>query len=225
MMATVAADPADYAWRRRVSLRFPGRWLQGYVRGKLGSDPVYAATATALATTPAPVLDVGCGIGLLAHYLRQAGLGYGYLGIDPDARKIAIARAASESGSGLCFELGSGSTLPPWQGHVTLLDMLHYLEPASQRALLLAAGARLLPGASLVIRNVLRDRSWRFGLTRCEEFVVHSARWMRFRALHYPSAVEISDALHAAGLEVTIMPLWGHTPFNSYLAIARRAAP
>jgi hypothetical protein len=34
---------------------------------------------------------------------------------------------------------------------------------------------------------------------------------------------EIRVPLAAAGLTVEIKPLWGRTPFNSYLVVARRA--
>lgn len=39
--------------------------VRGYVRGKLRSDPVYPAAFDRLNETPMPVLDLGCGIGLL----------------------------------------------------------------------------------------------------------------------------------------------------------------
>jgi hypothetical protein len=54
----------------RIVSRYEGRWLRGYVRGKLRHDPIYAAGLELLKDSPRPVLDVGCGIGLLACWLR-----------------------------------------------------------------------------------------------------------------------------------------------------------
>lgn len=212
----------DAARLRDISRRFPGRWLQGYVRGKLGTDPVYAAAAGVTGAPPAPVLDIGCGIGLFAHYLQALGRGQGYLGIDNDARKIGIGRQAAGDGRGIRLEQGSCEALPAWQGHVVILDLLHYLAATAQQRLLREVPSRVAPGAALVIRSVLRDRSWRFSVTRFEEFFMHGIRWMPKGAEHYPELEEIETPLAAAGMTVQASPLWGNTPFNSYLIVARR---
>lgn len=207
---------------RCVSLRYPGRWLQGYVRGKLKTDPVYAAAAGEILARRAPILDVGCGIGLFAHYLHGVGCDVDYLGIDLDAAKIRIAQQAAHDNSMVSFKHLSCESLPPWQGHVVILDTLHYLAATAQQELLRAAAARVAPGATLIIRSVLRDNSWRFGVTRFEELFMRSVRWMRYGVQHYPDAGELEGPLADAGLRVRITPLWGRTPFNSYLAVARR---
>jgi 2-polyprenyl-3-methyl-5-hydroxy-6-metoxy-1,4-benzoquinol methylase len=212
----------DTALLREISQRFPGRWLQGYVRGKLKSDPVYAAAAREIGLCPGPVLDIGCGIGLFAHYLQAVGCDGEYLGIDLDAPKIQIAQHAARGKSRICFNNMSCETLPAWQGHVVILDTLHYLAAASQQELLRAAAARVAPGATLIIRSVLRDNSWRFGITRLEEAFMRSIRWMRYRVQHYPDAEATRAPLADAGLSVQMSSLWGRTPFNSYLIVAKR---
>jgi len=208
---------------REISQRFPGRWLRGYVRGKLDSDPVYAAAAARINSKQAPVLDIGCGIGLFAHYLQALDRHTEYLGIDLDAYKIGLARRAAADARQIRFEQLACETLPAWQGHVIILDTLHYLGAASQQRLLREASLRVAPGAALVIRSVLRDASWRFRVTQLEEFLMHGVRWMRYRALHYPDIEELRAPLAEMGLRVQIEPLWGRTPFNSYLIVARRA--
>ena len=214
---------AGAAELRHISERFPGRWLQGYVRGKLNSDPVYGAAADLIIANTLPVLDVGCGIGLFAHYLRLMGCDADYLGIDLDAKKIRIAKDAAGEDRSMRFEDIPCEALPAWQGNVVILDTLHYLAAATQQRLLWDAATRVVPGAALIIRSVLRDRSWRFGITRFEELFMHSVRWMPHGVQHYPDREELQAPLLEAGLTVQIDPLWGHTPFNSYLVVARRA--
>lgn len=215
----------DSASIRQISRRFPGRWLQGYVRGKLGSDPLYAAAAAEIVSAqPVPVLDVGCGIGLFAHYLRAHACEADYVGLDLDAKKIDLARAAARNLQGIHFEHGACDSLPEWQGHVLILDTLHYLAADGQQQLLCAAAVRVAPGASLIIRSVLRDASWRFRVTRLEEGFMRSIRWMRYPVRHYPDADELGAPLLKAGLSVRITPLWGRTPFNSYLIVGRAAS-
>ena len=46
---------------------------------------------------------------------------------------------------------------------------------------------------------------------------------MRSPALHFPDRAEVEAPLRDAGLGVDVRPLWGDTPFNSFLLVARRA--
>jgi 2-polyprenyl-3-methyl-5-hydroxy-6-metoxy-1,4-benzoquinol methylase len=55
----------------RVAARFRKPWHRDYARAKLRMDPVYAAAAAAtLGNSETPLLDIGCGLGLLGCYLR-----------------------------------------------------------------------------------------------------------------------------------------------------------
>ena len=79
-----------------VESRWPSRrYHYYYVRGKLASDPLYPGVVAALRGCEAPLLDLGCGIGLLAHALRADGQAVAYAGMDFDAGKIAIANTAA----------------------------------------------------------------------------------------------------------------------------------
>ena len=66
-----APFPADRA--RQIARAFAPRrpwgnwWDYSYTRIKLGSDPLYPGAIAALRHHPAPVLDLGCGLGLFAH--------------------------------------------------------------------------------------------------------------------------------------------------------------
>jgi 2-polyprenyl-3-methyl-5-hydroxy-6-metoxy-1,4-benzoquinol methylase len=203
-------------------------WLQRrYVKGKLAADPAYAATAALIKNRPMPLLDIGCGIGLLGQYLHARGVVMRYLGVDSDPRKIEAGnRALRQSGLDGLLQLRQtdGTAQQSISGHVALLDVLHYLPRDGQHALLENAIAHLAPGGLLVIRNVLRERSWRYALTRVSEFFLSASGWMRVGAQHYPSADELRGQLEAAGLSVNIRPLHGKMPFDSYLLVAERPA-
>jgi len=210
--------------RHAIVRRYATPTQRGYVRGKLFGDPVYAAIAALLAASPPlPLLDIGCGMGLLGQYLHARNALHGYLGVDHDERKIESARhAAAGLGDALQWRCADAAQTPGFEGHVTLLDVLHYLPAERQAPLLGLAASRLAPGGRLFIRNVLREANWRYHATRIEEFFLHATGWMRVGANHYPSADDIRRPLQAAGLDVSIAPLRGHTPFNSYLIVAQR---
>ena len=220
---TFNAD-AQRAIAARVAAAFGKPWHRDYVRGKLRLDPVYAAVAARLQRDAQALLDVGCGIGLLGLYLRERGHAGAYLGVDFDANKIALARrAAAHCTPPLIFQAGDAGALPASAGHVAVLDVLHYLSASAQQALLADCMARVAPGALLIVRSVLRNRSWRFRATVIEEFFLHATRWMKSPARHYPLREEIEAPLHSAGFTVETVPLWGRTPFNSFFLVARRA--
>lgn len=214
----------DRRSRQRIARLYDNHLQRGYVRGKLAGDPVYAATAALVAGTTLPLLDIGCGIGLLGLYLHVLGHAQPYLGVDHDARKIAAGQqAVQRAGLDALMSLRHADVaeLPPMHGHVALLDVLHYLPAARQSPLLQEAARHLAPDGCLIIRNVLREPNWRFHATRVEEFFLRTSGWIPGGAQHYPSADELRAPLQDAGLHVRIEPLRGRTPFNSYLIVAR----
>jgi 2-polyprenyl-3-methyl-5-hydroxy-6-metoxy-1,4-benzoquinol methylase len=220
------ANPAPMSERAiadRIASRFGLRQHRGYVRGKVRWDPVYATVAPLLAESPRPLLDIGCGLGLLGQYLRERGIGKPYRGLDVDAAKIDAGRDAARAG-GLDLELSVGSldALPSFSGDVTLLDVLHYLPTGQQQRAIDDAASRVASGGMLVIRNVVRDPGWRFRATVMEERLARTVGWMRCATGHFPERGEIESPLRAAGFEVRSSPLWGRTPFNSWLFVARR---
>lgn len=215
----------DHRRRPHIATLYDGHLQRAYVRGKLAADPVYAAVATVLAGSMLPLLDIGCGIGLLGQFLHAQGHLATCLGIDHDPRKITAGqRAAERAGLATTIDLRCAKVrdLPPIQGHVAILDVLHYLPAADQHTLLQEAIRHLAPQGRLIIRNVLRERNWRFHATRVEEFFLRASGWIPGGPQHYPTAGELRAPLERAGLDVCIEPLRGRTPFNSYLIVAQR---
>lgn len=203
--------------------RFGNRRDYYYSRGKLGSDPLYPGVLAALAPAQGPLLDIGCGLGLLAHVLRQHGQLQSYRGVDIDADKIARAqragaRAALADAAFACLD--ASARLPDHHGSVALLDVLQYLPADAQGALLREAAARVAPEGRLVIRTTLADRSGRDRATRLTDMLAHLVGWMGTRPRHYPDAASVRAPLEAAGLQLTMAPLYGNTPFNNWLIVA-----
>jgi len=201
------------------------RWDHFYTKAKLGSDPVYSAVSREVHSSPLPLLDIGCGIGLLAHYLRACGQDAPVTGFDYDQRKItAAARMATKAGRrDLSFASGDARTgLPEFSGHVVILDILQFFTEPEQDALLTTAASRVAPGGKLIIRSGLRDESWRFRITVLGDYLAKFTFWMKAAPTRYPEAEQFQRVLNAAGLNVRIEPMWGGTPFNNYLIVGER---
>jgi SAM-dependent methyltransferase len=200
-----------------------GYWDYCYSRAKLGSDPLYPGVCDALRDTTAPVLDLGCGLGLLAHALRAHGIALPYRGVDNDAGKIGRARRAS-SRAGLpdtrfdTFDLAR--EYPAHRGSVALLDVLQFIAPDAQSRALDAAIAMLVPGAKLVIRTGLADGSHRAYVTRAVDVFSRALGWMNAGPTRYPDADALRARFSAAGLQTEITPLYGDTPFNNWRVVA-----
>lgn len=219
----------DRAALHGIAARFlPSRWHYHYVRSKLASDPLYAGVAGALDGSNAPLLDLGCGMGLLAHYLDSCGLRFGYRGIDNDRSKIERARAvaadarlthASFDVIDLAQAVGNGA-LVGHRGSVAILDLLQFLPPPAQAPLLRSAAACITPGARLVIRTGLEGKGWRARITRAVDWLSRLLRWMNTGPKAYPTREGLTSLLNDAGLVVRFSPLWGGTPFNNWLVVA-----
>ncbi|MCW4454520.1 methyltransferase [Flavobacterium sp. MXW15] len=223
--ALAAGDARQLARAFLPASRLGNRRDYFYARGKLASDPLYPGVTAALRGSDAPLLDLGCGLGLLAHALRHDGQPLRYHGVDIDRSKLQRAqRAAGNAGLAAAtfawHDLAAG--LPDHHGSVALLDVLQYLPAEAQQRLLAGAIAMLAPGARLVIRTTLADRSARDRTTRITDLLAHLIGWMGTRPRHYPGADDLRAPLQAAGLHARFTPLYGNTPFNNWLIVAWR---
>ncbi len=208
---------------REIAAMFPGRWDRNYVAAKLRTDPLYTTLTENLRGQELPLLDIGCGLGLLAFFLRAEGIHVPLHGLDYDPRKIESARrgAILSQARELAFshhDVRSG--LPAHQGNVSILDILQFFTPAEQETLLKLAASRVAPGGMLIIRSGLRDATWRFKITVLGDWLAKATLWMKAAPTHYPTADDFQKILSPFG-SVEISPLWGGTPFNNHLIILR----
>ena len=216
-------DEHEQACERVASL-FGARWLRHYVSSKLRSDPVFGAAFELLNESPLPILDVGCGVGLLGFYLRERGSDATVVGVDTDARKIRQGVAAAKGRySGIeLIEQDARKGLPPFLGNVALLDVLHYLAPADQATLLSDLAARIAPGGLLLLRDAPREQTARFWTTYAGEVFAQTISWNIGAPLHFPTRESIAAAFGEAEFTREERPAWGGTPFNNRLFIFRR---
>jgi len=213
--------------KRAIAASFlPDQYRYWYSLSKLAMDPLYEAMPGAFDDEREPLLDLGCGIGLLLHCLRASGRNVPYIGVDTDAGKITAARVASSRG-GLAnadFQVCDLSVqFPMHRGSVALLDVLQYLPQQAQGALLSQAAQCVSKQGKLVIRTGLADGTWRSAMTRATDRFGHRVGWMKTSFKAQPSAQEMRATLQRHGLHAEFKPLWGRTPFNNWLVIARRS--
>lgn len=199
-----------------------------YTRLKLGTDPLYPGVLDALRGTRAPLLDLGCGLGLLAHALRADGQTLAYHGVDIDVSKIRRAQHIAER-AGLAdirFDvLDLKQIAPEHRGSVAILDVLQYLPESAQASLIAQAAQMLAPGDRLLIRSGLDDGSRRGRTSRIGDVLAHVAGWMQEAPRCPPTRARLQAQLLAAGLQARFAPLYGNTPFNNWLIVAEPSQP
>jgi trans-aconitate methyltransferase len=210
---------------KKIATLYQGHWNRNYVASKLRTDPLYTALAENLRGTGLPLLDLGCGLGLSAFFLRIEGFEVPIHGLDYDSRKIDGANLAASmfGGSDLSFathDLRAG--LPEHSGNVSILDILQFFTPDEQESLLKLAVSRLAPGGKLIIRSGLRDHTLRFKITVLGDLLAKATFWMKAAPTHYPTSDDFLRILSPFG-HVEISPLWGSTPFNNHLIVLTRA--
>ena len=209
----------------RVAARFRERWLRIYVRKKLRSDPVFPVAFELFRGSVEPLIDLGCGVGLLAFYLRERNFRPPIIGLDSDGRKIERANAvATEVYRAIEFVEQDVHEPIAQTGNIVLFDLLHYLPPNEQRDLLSRLVPRVALGGLLVIRDSPRERNARFWLTHLAERFAQRTTWNVRAPLHFPTRDNISAAFAPNEFSRTVEPLWGRTPFNNHLFIFRRRA-
>jgi SAM-dependent methyltransferase len=112
------------------------------------------------------ILDIGCGFGLFAAYFGQTQPARRIVGVDPNARRIAMARRVCDHVGvpGNTFVAGDARDVAlegPFAG-AYVLDVMHHIPAADQLPLLERLRDLLAPRGVLVVKDITTEP--RFGL-------------------------------------------------------------
>lgn len=194
-----------------------------YIRTKLWMDSLYPAVFAEMRGRELPLLDLGCGMGVLAFYLRERGYRAPILGIDYDPRKIRSANQVAVDYPDVEFREGDARRPPAdFVGDVTILDILQFFSEAEQRAILESA-AQSAQGAErrgkVVIRSTVKDDSLRYRVSQSGDQFAKLTFWMKDHPTEYPTIDSLAAPFREAGFKEMIRPCWGNTSFNNYLLV------
>lgn len=207
-----------------VAAHFESRFLRHYVRSKIASDPLYEAVERELRGHDLPLLDIGCGVGLMAFYLRESGFTAPIAGVDHDASKTDAANRIASQYRDLRFDAADARSSMAAGSSVLILDLLHYLDDAEQARMLDSIAAAIPRGGVVIIRDAVRDGTLRYRLTYAAEVFARIVGWLKAQRLNFPPRDAIVKPFASRGFSVDVRPLWGRTPFNNYLFVFRREA-
>ena len=201
------------------------RWLRGYVMGKMSSDPVFKTAWKFISIRRQPVLDIGCGLGLLGISMRGAGLTERYRGFDTSAWKVNLAKEAMryfafeevgfEVRDALSVQIPEGAT-------VCMFDVLHYLSSSEQKLMLERLAKAAEAGSLILLRTTFKDAGWRYLVTLAEEWWTRVSGWISGGEVNFPRRRELVSFFKERGLGIGVTPLWGKTPFGGELVVIEK---
>lgn len=183
---------------------YKGPVLEWYLRVKASLEKNYKPLLH-FAAPNAHILDLGCGYGFLCYMLQYTGPQRQITGIDYDAEKIAVAAHGWSRSESLQF-YQADITQINWEAYdlVYILDVLHYLPPAKQEALVTAALRHLRPGGRLVVRDGDAEQQEKHRKTRLTE--LFSTRLLGFNQtsgeLHFTNAATMHRLAAANGFSL-----------------------
>lgn len=172
------------------------------------------------------VLDFGCGHGLASFLLAEDAPQRRVVGIDIDVDKLDVARRAAH-------RFGSNAPLfPPsctyrWSDEtwdaILISDVLYLLEPEARAELVSQLAAALAPGGVLIIKEIDHKPRWKYRLARLQERAATGSGITAGSGVDFMDPADLHDALGAAGLDVTNVPMGDGYP-HPHLAIVATPA-
>ena len=149
---------------------YKGPVLEWYLRVKIRMEKYYAPF-NELVPANGRILDIGCGYGFMSYMLHFLSREREVTGIDHDEEKIATANHAYLKTDKLHFIYGDAATHDFGVYDTFIIsDVLHYLQPGEQEALLKKCIDNLAPGGSIIVRDGDADLTQRQKGTALTEF-------------------------------------------------------
>ncbi len=238
-----AAAWADLHAAACAPYRASGRWAWHWARGKLARDPVFRALLErGDLPARARVVDIGCGQGLMASLLQACAdmhgggaalapwpqawpvpeSASGYTGIELMPKDVARAKAALHrlalAPRFICADMRQAAL--PECDLVVILDVLHYVDPAAQQALLERVRDALQPGGRLLLRVGDATSRVGFAISQWVDRVVTLARGHRVPPVWGRPLHEWVQLLQGLGFVVRVEPQSQGTPFANVLLVA-----
>jgi len=202
---------------------YRGPVVEWYVRIKLKLENDFAEILNHV-PRHGRVYDLGCGYGYLSLMLaytedRQRDV----IGVDYDEEKVDVANNVCYKGGNVRFKHADLSVFGPKDADCYIIkDVLHYLRPQDQTALLERCANGLREGGTIIIRDGMRDeQQQKHGLTRLTELFSISLFGFNQadQQLTFPSEAEIRAFAARHNLSVERL---GNTVTSNVVLVLRR---
>jgi SAM-dependent methyltransferase len=217
--------------------RSAGRFAWHFSRSKLAHDPVFVSLLErGIIPDAQRLVDLGCGQGLLASWLRSARMLFDaghwreewpappkidrIFGLELMRRDVERARAALAGVDD--FAIGDIRTADFGPADViVLLDVLHYIAYDEQLQVLRRVRGALPPRGVFVTRIGDAQGGLPFHVSRLVDQAVSFSRGHRQPRSYCRTRADWMRILEDLGLQVDAIPMRGRAPFANVLLVAR----
>lgn len=217
-------QPRFYREKLLYNYIYKGPVLEWYLRIKIRLEKDYQVFHDLL-PKQGRILDLGCGYGFMSYILHFAAPGRDITGFDFDEEKIAVANHCFSRDEEILFlkadinEIHSGPA-----DAIILSDVLHYLRPAQQQALIQKCMDVLNKDGILLIRDGNTDLKRRHQRTRLTE--IFSTKLLSFNKtaghrLHFISGETIREMASRQGMDCKALSQSDYTS-NQLFVITHR---
>ncbi len=133
------------------------------------------------------MLDIGCGAGLFLGLVGQARPEITAIGFDASRGAIAAAQQmARQHFSGGRIDFRYSAVEEPWPAGpfdaVSIVDVLHHIPAAGQRAVVEQALAHVAPGGVLIYKDMANRPVLKAGWNRLHDLIM-ARQWIRYRPI------------------------------------------
>lgn len=169
------------------------------------------------------ILDIGCGHGVLSNLLAIASPERQVLGIDIDAKKIALAQRTIGNRRNIQFEVGDAAFLPSRSYHaVTIADVMYLIPPDTQRTILASIASALEPKGILIWKTHSHQPRWKYGVTYAQEWLMTKLGPTQGDGIFFMDTQESLQAIRTAGLNPTVVPMPSRRPYSDILFVGSK---
>jgi len=196
-------NPTPVQTRRAVSrlYRFQGPYVSQFAYWKMKTAPLFCAVEQAVPAR-GEILDLGCGYGLVAHWLTLFTPDRRVHGVDFDVDKIRVAQVTARVNVQVSFEQSDILEWPafPACDCALLCDVLHYFPLELKAEVLKKVFAALRPGGCLIIRDAMAsENSSHRAVARTEKWAVRLGQNKTRHGLHFEDEKTHLALLREAG--------------------------
>lgn len=184
-----------------------------FIRLRLAILPLEAVEAF---VPTGAIADIGCGYGLLAHYLAYKDPHRAIMGIEREAFLVRRAKKTVRPFESIRFREGNAEALPSGRyDGVVMCDLLHHLSARGQEHLLRVAKESLNPHGRLVIKDIEKERSFYYYWNLFHDRVLRLSG-----PTHHRSADEWAAMMRGLGLTVVEQRHFRHLLYHHILIVA-----
>lgn len=173
------------------------------------------------------VIDLGCGYGMWVFYLASQNPNAQFWGVDPDRKKIAVARQVVEKNhiKNVIFTVSKAENFQlPSCNLVTMIDMMYLLPLELHQALLTMVVEHLASGGRLLLKEMSRYPTWKYTWNWVEEWLaVKIFRFTQGHQLNFRHETEWVDLISSLGLHVWKVRLDAGYPHPHLLIIGDKS--